>query len=238
MILYHYTDLHLPGAEDEQEDIDSWARWEKYLNHFRQMKATLCVNTGDFCRSVPTKSIYLNIQKRLTKHDCPHILLAGNHDDADLMHDLLAEAQTNTYQADWDKWKVFCFNTSKGKLPHKDLELLQNSLNRHKKPHLVFMHHPPLFAGNPHMDRNYPLQNIDEVWPIFRKSPVPLHVFCGHYHMNREITERNCHIYVTASPYYNIDNAFTEVKKWKMEKLPFRKIILEEENLCQSLEWI
>lgn len=238
MLIYHYTDLHLPGPDDHPEAINSWERWQRYLNFFQKHPADLYINTGDFCRNRPQRSVYERIAEKLIHSNLEHFLLPGNHDDPEQMKSLLPQTYTDITFKKMGEWQVVFINTSSGILQLSDLQEIEKSLQQSERPHLLFMHHPPLFAGSPHMDQKYPMQNIEDVWPVFRSSPAPLHVFCGHYHMNRVIQEGNCTVYITASPYWNIDPAFDALKKVDLESLAFRQIRLEGLQLTQSLAWI
>ena len=238
MLIYHYTDLHLPGPQDDPADIDGWARWQRYLDFFQKHPAQLYVNTGDCCRNRPHSSIYKAMVTKLLNADLDHCLLPGNHDEPEQMKALLPQTFVETTFQRIGDWQVVFINTSSGILQPSALQEIQQALQQAKFPYLIFMHHPPLFAGSPHMDRKYPLQNIKDVWPVFRSSPVPVHIFCGHYHMNRVIEEGNCSVYITASPYWNIDPAFESLQKVDFESLAFRQIRLEGLRLTQSLDWI
>jgi Icc protein len=70
---------------------------------------------------------------------------------------------------------------------------------------LLFIHHPPAYCGVPYMDVNYAFQEIPRLQSLLTAVKSDLRIFCGHYHVEREISFANQHIYITPSTFFQID---------------------------------
>ncbi|HRJ15700.1 MAG TPA: hypothetical protein PLI34_11965, partial [Saprospiraceae bacterium] len=66
--------------------------------------------------------------------------------------------------------------------------------------------HPPLKAGVPFMDNHYPLQNPEVFLDVIAACPQhPIHVFCGHYHVEKTVHSGYLHVHITPSTFFQID---------------------------------
>jgi Icc protein len=93
---------------------------------------------------------------------------------------------------------------------------------------MLFMHHPPLYCGVPHMDEKYAFRQIPLVQQYLRGLPFALHIFCGHYHVERDLRVANQHVYITPSTFFQIDAAIVEFGI--DHSMPGYRIIELEEN--------
>lgn len=239
MRIIQITDTHLTGPEDSlSSDIDPWQKLQTILDALLQEDIDLLIHTGDICLDQPHEDIYRKYQNRIAAFQCPVIHVPGNHDDASMMKDILSIAHTSFHMSQHEGYTLLFLNTANGLVQTEDLQRLRGLVDTSDKPLLIFMHHPPLYAGSMHMDRNYPLQNIEEVWPVIRGSKVPIEIFCGHYHMNRSIKVNNVQVHITPSPFFNIDAAFFEMKKDFTAPAVYRWIRLRQGEMRQGLSFI
>ncbi len=224
MKIIQIADLHLPAAGEAKKEEYSlaWNNWEQMRTELDLMGADLIVNTGDICREIPKASIYKQYFKGLASMSTPVINLSGNHDDLDLMEPY-GETQSTLKKEGFDFLFLHCC-PDKLIPPHQDL--LVEALAHKKKPLIIFMHYPPLYAGSPYMDGQYPFADIDTILPLLADAKRSISLFCGHYHMARTIKYGSLTAYITPSPYRNIDPAFTDRVDCNRFAFPFREIIV------------
>jgi Icc protein len=240
MKIIQITDLHLSGPEDtpDSSDYNSWQRWSRLAEYIEKRKPDLIVNTGDICLQNPQMSIYKKFFDSLKGFSTPLRLVAGNHDDLSMLQSALpAETATET-KVDCEGFTCLFLDCENGRLIPSHQSLLFETLSSGSAPLILFMHYPPVYAGSPFMDQNYPFQQIDTLLPEIKNANRPIHVFCGHYHTDRIIQTGACNIYITPSPYKNIDPAF-ETKTTAVDRgLPFREIHLNQSIIQQELHYL
>jgi Icc protein len=128
-------------------------------------------------------------------------------------------------------------DTTPGELSANQQAWLRNQLSASDREALVFMHHPPLAAGVPYMDNNYPLQNRQAVQAIFFAHPHPITVFCGHYHVEKTIRQQNLTVYITPATYFQIDQ-FQADFAVDHQRPGFRIIDLAEDKIRHTVRYL
>ena len=76
----------------------------------------------------------------------------------------------------------------------------------------LFAHHPPVLCDCRFMDDNYSLANLEETWNALSSIPNLKHLFCGHYHTEKTISEGSRTIYLTPSTMMQINQESGEFK--------------------------
>jgi Icc protein len=61
-------------------------------------------------------------------------------------------------------------------------------------------------AGMPFMDTTWPFHRSHDLLPIFTRHPAPVHIFCGHYHVEKTIHHLNLNVSITPSCYFQLDS--------------------------------
>jgi len=59
---------------------------------------------------------------------------------------------------------------------------------------------------------SYAFKEIPRVQELLQRYQIEFRIFCGHYHVEREITFSNLHISITPSTFFQIDATQTEFK--------------------------
>src|SRR5690625_7628009 len=78
---------------------------------------------------------------------------------------------------------ILYLDSSKGTLSEVQLEWICSQTDHIKQNSLIiFIHHPPVKAGVPHMYRKYHLTNCEELMNIFFEIDGIVHIFIGHCH--------------------------------------------------------
>lgn len=209
MRLVQITDLHIDPRDpaNGQPALEKFRRTIARINRFDPAAILI---TGDFCLDKPRIDIYEAIAAELKSCTCPIYYLGGNHDSVAQMTEIFGLQhllkQEELYYSEWfgDR-EILFLDTHRGIVSETQLQWLTAKLAQHDVPMIVFSHHPPLLAGVPFMDNNYPLTNHEQVLNVLRGYDHALHLFCGHYHVERSISVQQTHIYITPSASYQID---------------------------------
>ncbi|MEZ4907324.1 MAG: hypothetical protein R2771_06730 [Saprospiraceae bacterium] len=101
----------------------------------------------------------------------------------------------------------------------------------------VFMHHPPFKAGVPHMDGKYAFQQSDKFFELFSNFTGDVFVFCGHYHNEITIKNKNINVFITPSTYLQISDKTVE---FNIEhRIPgFREIEIDDIFLKTNVNYV
>lgn len=200
------TDLHI-GDEDEYPfGVNLRANLIHALSDVERMNPDLLVLTGDFCLDTPQFEYYQWIRHQLDKLGIPFEVIGGNHDDISQMtigligEDLSTEEDEYYFSDVVYDYHILYLDSAKGKLSDVQLDWVRSEIVHSKgNPLLIFIHHPPVKAGVPHMDRKYPLQNGHHLMEILMDYERTVQVFTGHYHVDRCVVQNNVFIHITPS---------------------------------------
>ncbi len=211
MRIVQITDIHI-GAEDEDtRDIDVRGNFPAILEMAEHLHPDYLVLTGDLCFSTGNAEAYYWIKVQMDQLALPFDIIPGNHDDTALMarifereHLLLPNGEM-AFSRTLAGIAFLFLDTAAGVLSETQGNWLSDKLNQLSGPQIIFMHHPPLRAGVPFMDNNYPLQNPEVFQQAIQGYASPIHVFCGHYHVEKSIHHGSLSVHVTPSTFFQID---------------------------------
>lgn len=242
MRLIQITDLHIGNAHERPFDVDVRANFLKILSDIQKHDYDLLVISGDLCYQDGERAIYNWIKGHLDTLDKRWAIIPGNHDDSQLMADCFSfndRCQENQlfFCGNESEPPTLFLDSSPGFLSELQLNYLRNYLSEHQNEICLFMHHPPLQAGVPYMDNQHAFQNSEETLALLTAHPYPIHIFTGHYHVDKSIHYKNLNIHITPSTFFQID--------WKEEdfkvdhhKCAYRHIIWDGESINHSLIWV
>ncbi len=211
MRIVQITDTHIGAEGENTRDVDVRVNFVAMLEVALRVQPDYLVFTGDLCYDTSNTFVYNWIKTHLDALALPYDLIPGNHDDPALMarvfereHLLLPDGEM-AFVRPWGGLQFFFLDTSPGFLSEAQADWLQHKLSGARGRQVIFMHHPPLPAGMPFMDGRYPLLNPD----VFRRAVAgyadPVHVFCGHYHIEKTVHEGALHVHITPSTFFQID---------------------------------
>lgn len=210
MRIVQITDLHIGLADEATFEIDVRANFLKICEKIRQLAPDYVVISGDLCYQNAHPVIYSWIKQQLDALEITYDLISGNHDDPVMLaqafniEHLLVDGALY-YQRQLEGFPYLFLDTTTGVISSKQLSWLANCLKKQLGRLIIFMHHPPLLAGVPHMDHHYALENRDEVLELLLEYPGPVDVFCGHYHVDKTISTENVNVHITPSNFFQID---------------------------------
>ena len=239
----HITDLHIVGEGKLNHGIDVRKNFKNILDDILQDDTVhQIIVGGDLLHEASDTAYYPWIKKQLEKTGIPYRIIPGNHDDSKslaksfgLNHEL--KDGKLIYFDELDFGKIIYADTSTGDLSIEQLVLIEEECSNSYQKFLLFIHHPPVEAEVPFMDKNHALVNMDEVQKTLRKINNIQGIFCGHYHNDRLVRFYNHIILITPSTFAQISD--------KSDKLDFgsnligwRKIVWDGSYLSTFVKYL
>ncbi|MCB0520959.1 MAG: metallophosphoesterase [Lewinellaceae bacterium] len=238
MKIVQITDLHIANEGTETFGVDVRQNFLDVLKAAKELLPDLLVLSGDLCYDTGDQHIYQWIKARLDFLKIPYTVISGNHDEPgllaktfDMEHMLVGDELY--FKRAFGKHVILFLETSKGIVSEGQLEWLSHELDHLSNDVVIFMHHPPLIGGVPHMDINYPLQNMEEVQRLFNGFPHHISIFCGHYHVEKVVCSGNLTVHITPSTYFQMD---WHQENFKVDhyQVALREIVIRENGTVES----
>jgi len=198
------TDLHiLPEAEATLGGVDTEKSLSKVLSDISELSppADLIVASGDLTDD-GSKQAYRRLQGLLTDTSCPVYVLAGNHDETEIMVSELVGGNI-WYERVCNKggWKLLFVNTkaidgSHGFVDESELTWLQEKLEESTEQSILLaMHHTPLRLC---ASSSCQLHNADELLRLLSRYPQVKGLVAGHTH--NDIESEHAHFRIMTTP--------------------------------------
>jgi Icc protein len=147
----------------------------------------LILFTGDLAQH-PRLSNYQRLLTTLEAYQTPCVCLPGNHDDYELMKQILNTELVNCRkQIFLGNWQIICLNSQipgapEGRLSDQELAFLEQCLSSHPDHYaLLAMHHHCQSINSPWMDTMM-IENAQALFAIINKHPQVKAVTFGHIH--------------------------------------------------------
>ena len=240
--LIQLTDLHVGLPNDDTYGVDVRANFEKVISAIESRQPQQLIVTGDLCFMQGEASVYEWIKSRLDQLSFPYWLLSGNHDDPLLMNNIFqfGDKMVNGqlfYREVLGNQVILCLDSTPGAISEQQLTWLENQLLQIQQNVLLFVHHPPMLAGVPYMDNNYPLTNADALLHVLNQFEQKVWVFSGHYHVDKMVSYRNVEAYITPSCFFQIDQSTTDFQV-DHYRIGYREIMIEEELMMTNVRYL
>jgi len=211
-LLAQVTDMHIKaGGKLSYKVVDTEASLARCVRQILELPQVpdAVLFTGDLT-DFGRADEYANLARLIAPLTMPVYLMAGNHDDPQVMratfprHAYLRQRTAKLdYVIDDFPLRIVALDST---IPHKSpgflapeqLRWLDETLAAaRQKPTLVALHHPPFWTGIGHMDKQ-PLTNPDALAAVIRKHPQVERVVAGHLH--RPIVARFAGTVASTSP--------------------------------------
>ena len=195
MLIAQISDTHVkrPGrlAYGRVDTATMLSTCVEHLRHL-QPRPDLLLVTGDLVDGGDPAE-YAHFQQLIAPLPIPVLVIAGNHDDRDVMRQSFASATYLPasgflhYTIDQGPLRFIGLDTlipgeGGGMLCEQRLSWLEHALTEAaQRPTLVMMHHPPFETGIEHMDEKG-LIGAEEYAGIISRNPQVLATLCGHLH--------------------------------------------------------
>lgn len=189
------SDLHILAApEDRLLGINTEHYFHACLEQAFSEKHhyDLILVTGDLAQD-PCLASYRRILNSLEAYDTPCICLPGNHDDYELMQQILNTGKINCRkQAFLGNWQLISLNSQivgdpGGRLANEELDFLENCLIENPDRYaLIAVHHHFLETKSPWMDTMI-IENRQQLLAIIDRHPQVKVVVNGHIHQVMDV---------------------------------------------------
>ncbi len=203
MKIIQITDLHLATEDTDTRGVNVIQNFLDIITAIQREKPDLLVITGDVTYSEGNFEMYDWVKTNLEELQIPYRAIAGNHDNNLLLAKMFSnQNQGRTYWSEkMGNRKVFFIDSSDGIVPETQLQWLSQELGLVQEDAVIFMHHPPVRAGVKYMDEKWPLQNKETLQKILYDFPHLITVFCGHFHVEKTIQQKNITVHITPSTF-------------------------------------
>lgn len=195
-LLAQVSDMHIKaGGKLSYRVVDTEAALARCVAHILKLPQVpdAILFTGDLT-DFGRADEYANLARLLEPLAMPYFLMAGNHDDAEVMraafpsHAYLKQrAGKLDYAIDGFPVRILALDStvpreSGGALSTAQLEWLDGVLGRvPKRPTIVALHHPPFWTGIGHMD-DIGFANPGALEAVIARHPQVERVISGHLH--------------------------------------------------------
>lgn len=236
------TDLHIGLEGEDTYGVDVRANFLNALETAREFNPDLMVLGGDLCYSEGDEQVYHWVKACMDAQGIPYEVIGGNHDITALLAGVFYPHHTLHdnclfFTREIDHRKLLFLDTVAGEISPPQMLWLEEQLASATGELVVFMHHPPVLAGVPFMDQRYALVNWQEVWRLFLAFPFPIHIFTGHYHVDKVIRRQSVTVYLTPSCFFQID-PHAEPFKVDHYRIGFREIEWDAEGIMTTVRYL
>ena len=199
------TDLHILADEEATiSGVNTSHSLAKVIDDIQSLTPPpeLVIASGDLTDDGPEVA-YQNLQKLLNRLSCPVYVMAGNHDETEVMNSVLpGDNIFSQRQSGCDNWQLIFVNTkieggSYGFVSSDELAWLQQQLAKAgDQPVLLAMHHTPLKLC---ASATCQLENADELLAVVQRHANVKGLIAGHTHNDVEEVRGNLRIMTTPS---------------------------------------
>ena len=235
------TDLHISAKSKNSSGINTRENFRRILASLSDDTPDHIIIGGDLCWKSPKKEIYEWIKPQLDALKIPYDIIAGNHDDVEMMAASFNFEKNlinkELYYVKQIGHQNFIFlDTSKGYMSETQYKFLSSSLSVESNP-IIIMHHPPIIANIPYMDRNHCFKENDKIKSILKTADCPPTIFCGHYHVEKSIFNKECNVHITPSCYIQVSST-SETFEVDHYRIGYRDIWLDTDKLITSVRYL
>lgn len=235
------SDMHLNLDEQLTFGANGNQQFLQALEAATSLDPSAIVLSGDFCLDKPDDLIYPWVKTHLQKTNIPYYAIAGNHDDsrqlANVFHPKELKNRELYYAKRIGGHFIVFLDSSAGRFSRTQWLWLEEQINLVDEPIHIFMHHPPVYAGAPHMDNHHAFIDQEQFIDLMNRLKRPLHVYSGHYHSARYIQHKNINIHIAPSTLFQI-NPYTLEFNLESTTAGFQVIDIEENRVATSIYWL
>ncbi len=212
MRITQITDLHIAPQGERPYGIDVRAQLDWALNRTRELRPDRMVVSGDLCFQEGEAEVYQLLKSELDRLDIPYDVISGNHDDASQMARIFGQKPTVSdvtevfYRREWEGRPILFLDTTPRRLSGVQWEWLERQVHAAQASGMIiFMHHPPVCGGVPYMDQEHNFLEAERFQQLLAAYPGLVHVFCGHYHVEKTVQTGNLLVHITPACFFQID---------------------------------
>ena len=142
------------------------------------------------------------------------------------------------FSVDVDSQKLIFLDSASSSCSIQQLDWLDAQISKKIDPFplVIFIHHPPCFAGVPFMDNRYAFNNQGQFQQRIKKVKGIVPVFSGHYHVEKSILVNNVLVHITPSCFFQIDQNTNDFMV-DHYRIGFRLIVFTHGKLYNSVHY-
>ena len=181
------TDLHVLAEDDDEicgvKPNRSLAMVIDDINRLSS-PAELVIASGDLT-DAGSPAAYRQLGEILARLKCPVYVMAGNHDETDIMLSELCKGQVLYRDSiECGRWRILLIDSkteaaSYGTISADELNRIETELNAHDYPLLLAMHHTPLRLC---ASSSCQMQNADAILACIKQHTRIKGLIAGHTH--------------------------------------------------------
>lgn len=205
--ILHLTDCHLTKSENGEllgmntrDSLEAVMR-EVTKNHGEQPDYVLA--TGDLAQDA-TPEAYQYFKSKMSRFSCPVSWFPGNHDDRDVMKDIVGTGRELDKVVRIGHWQFILLDSMvngkvHGYLEGSELKVLEKALKERPDLHtIVCLHHHPVDIECTWLD-TIGLHNRDEFFKIIDQFDNVKAILWGHIHQEFDAQRSGVKLYATPS---------------------------------------
>ena len=213
------TDMHiLSGPGDTMLGINTEYYFHAVLERAfaEHQHFDLILVTGDLAQD-PCIASYQRILNRLEATNTSCICLPGNHDDYELMQQILNTGPVSCRkQIFLENWQLICLNSQipgvpEGRLSKQELLFLEDCLVNNPNHHALIAVHHHCLKTNSFMDTMI-IENSEELLTILEQYPQAKAITTGHIHQTMDINTGSLRVLGTPSTCFQFKPESTTLK--------------------------
>ncbi|OQY31311.1 MAG: hypothetical protein B6241_14320 [Spirochaetaceae bacterium 4572_59] len=203
--LAHISDTHVSELGKSVDGLNTRKKFRDTLEVLKKRSPDGIILTGDLAQPQGSATVYKWMKERLDALEIPYIITPGNHDNSSLLietFNLKNEAPhvILTGLVVMKGEPLLFLESAEEKLKENQSKWLLQEMKGQTQKCILFMHHPPCVCNVPFMDNNYPYKTPEFFQKTVKESGKDLTIFCGHYHVEKELTEQSVPMKVYITP--------------------------------------
>ncbi|MBN2352645.1 MAG: metallophosphoesterase [Spirochaetales bacterium] len=238
MTIAQISDLHL--GRSPYPGVDAQANLQKVLEDVSGQGVDLIVVSGDLVQDENDEGAYVAARERLDACGPPYRVMPGNHDDCVLLSRIFELAPHSTGEVyshePRDGADLIFLDSSRAVFSPAQWDWLVKRVRASHAPY-VFIHHPPVPAGVPLMDRDWPFLEDAEFRSRLLSMKMTISVFCGHYHTEKTVQGENLDMFLCPAVNLQFDGTGDELQIGSLRP-GWRKIDIDGERLATSVRYV
>lgn len=229
------TDLHAEESFTSDNGVSPWQNWEIILNDIQSRGIEKMIFLGD----IGAPSAHQRFFDSLDQSSLDYGVILGNHEDFDeviktKVPNALADQNEWYWREENEEYRFIYLDTSTDAISSTQLEWLEAELQTDQITFL-FVHHP-ILPTNTTPQLAFPLAGDKQILDLLKSQTQPIHIFCGHLHLDDlQVID---HIQQTVTPSASIQIK-RHSEKAEVENIGFayRILDIQKDQVISEVVW-
>lgn len=235
------TDLHISNKQQIMHGADPKQQFLDSLKSGIALNPDHIVVSGDLSMFDPEPDVCAWVKENLDLTNINYSVIPGNHDDSVQIGKVFHPEHLNERELYFIKrmngFNIVFLDSARGRFTETQWSWFERTVQNLHSDLYIFMHHPPVFCGVAHMDNNHAFIEQHRFQSLIESLGYPVHIFCGHYHVNRYLHVSNIHIHIAPSTLFQM-NAFANEFELESTIPGFSIIELYDQRVITTTEWL